>query len=396
MLTESDLERLQSGIGGRADGVLSLYCDINPARPENAGKAWLKRVKNTISEMPELHRPRKHGPTMAQALYELLAEERPDARTLALFAAEDAHGDLLLERFDLQVELPVVDLAHGRVEARFGRPYIAPFVYAFDEYERVGVLHLRRGAWRFWEIFLDEVEEATRTFAELTPQDWEELQRTIKGLESIPFRVKSTTLKDKVQARVQVWAHKFYGRLARLLEKAVIARDMNRLVLLGEDWQMRLFAGYLNRNLRGRIVGMVEQPSTAADPNPKELLARVRPVLDAAERAEEMALLDSIREQPGVWGLAAVLDALQIGRAEVVVLPWQVDQTVWRADESGLFFADATAGAEAEAGPGRDVPLRDHIFDLAASYGTRLEFVRGESEDRLKREFAGVAARLRW
>ena len=56
------------------------------------------------------------------------------------------------------MELPVVDLAHGRVECRWGEPYVTPLLYALDEYERAGVLYLDQMSWRFYEIFLGEIE----------------------------------------------------------------------------------------------------------------------------------------------------------------------------------------------------------------------------------------------
>jgi hypothetical protein len=42
------------------------------------------------------------------------------------------------------------------------------------------------------------------------------------------------------------------------------------------------------------------------------------------------------------------------------------------------------------------VALRDVIVDLAIAHGARLEFVHGEAESRLFREFGGLAALSRW
>ena len=42
------------------------------------------------------------------------------------------------------------------------------------------------------------------------------------------------------------------------------------------------------------------------------------------------------------------------------------------------------------------VALRDLIVDLATAHGARLEFVRGEAESRLLREFRGLTALSRW
>jgi hypothetical protein len=40
--------------------------------------------------------------------------------------------------------------------------------------------------------------------------------------------------------------------------------------------------------------------------------------------------------------------------------------------------------------------LRDVITDLAVDFGSRLEFVRGEPEERLLKEYQGLAGLLRF
>jgi peptide subunit release factor 1 (eRF1) len=41
-------------------------------------------------------------------------------------------------------------------------------------------------------------------------------------------------------------------------------------------------------------------------------------------------------------------------------------------------------------------PLRDLVWVLGRDFGAKLEFVRGEAEERLLHEFQGAAALLRW
>ncbi|RMD62692.1 MAG: hypothetical protein D6826_06770, partial [Alphaproteobacteria bacterium] len=121
---------------------------------------------------------------------------------------------------------------------------------------------------------------------------------------------------------------------------------------------------------------------------------KVQPVLDAAERESEMALLDAIREQPGVWGMDPVLDALQTGRVDVLVLPWDLDARIWRCAEG--WFGGTPEMAKLFCDDPQEVALRDHVWDIARDFGARLEFVRGRPEERLKREFSGIAASVRW
>jgi hypothetical protein len=137
------IQDLQAAFSDSSTPVLSLYADINPARPENAGRAWVRRIKNTLKELLESGESKPDNSLCEQVLA-LLEQERPSARTLVLFASRNPAGKPVLHRIDLQVELPVVDLAHGRVEARWGEPYLTPLFFAFDEYERGGSLRYGR------------------------------------------------------------------------------------------------------------------------------------------------------------------------------------------------------------------------------------------------------------
>ena len=126
MLRKDDIHFIKDTIVPHSAPLLSLYADVNPANPDNAGRAWLVRVKNTLRSL-------SLPPDLPEKVIEALEFERPEARTCALFAGKD-----LLRMYTLRVDLPVVDLAHGRVDARWGEPYVFPLVYMIDEYERYG------------------------------------------------------------------------------------------------------------------------------------------------------------------------------------------------------------------------------------------------------------------
>ncbi|MFT0789055.1 VLRF1 family aeRF1-type release factor [Synechococcus sp. H55.10] len=392
---------LQAAFGDSSTPVLSLYADINPARPENARLAWVGRIKNAIKELPEF-REGKRDPSLYEQILALLEQERPSARTLVLFASRNADGKLVLRRIDLQVELPVVDLAHGRVEARWGEPYLTPLIFAFDEYERAGVLHLSGARWHFYELFLGELREDTEVFANISADEWRELQELAGRIENVVAerRARSGGTFDKLSpkereaAKVSLWMHKLYQRLAQALDKAVDRLGIERLVLMGEAWQVSHFEGYLNRGLRNRIVARVGHPTNFHAPTPQDILERVLPVLEAAERRGELALLERIREQPGAWGVDAVLDALQLGRVEILVLPWRLETTIWRCPDGSV--GGTQEMARLLCPEPQPVALRDQVWVLARDFGAKLEFVRGEAEDRLLHEFQGAAALLRW
>lgn len=383
MLTKDDVRFVHERIAPHAAPVLSLYADVNPGRPENARRAWVIRVKNALRE---LELPEEVRARVVDALEEQVI---PEARTLVLFASQD-----LFRRYDLHCELPVVDLAHGRVEARWGEPYVTPLVYAMDEYERAGILWLEGERWRFFEVFLGEIQEAEQIFAAVDPEDWQRLRECDRSRGAALARPHPYPDRDKYSRRLEAWGYRFLRRLGHLVERAVAEREIHRLVLLGRQEATRNFEQCLSRAMRRRVVAHTSE--TPPDASPRLVLETVGPVLEAAERAQELRLLESVCSQPGVWGLSATLGALQQGRLAVLVAPWTLQARVWQCPDGWVAASRQEALALcADPGP-KEVPLRDHIAELAADFAARLEFVRGEAERRLTAELGGLAGLLRW
>lgn len=401
---ESQLQRLRQWSETAETDVLSIYADVNPGKPENVGRAWLKRIKDALKDLPEiLNRQGRRDQPLYDQVMALLEAERPEARTIALFAHRDVHDRLYVERLDLQIELPVVDIAHGRVDARYGAPYITPLWFAVDEYQRAGILLLSRERWRFFELFLGEIREDEEVLGEIDAMEWQALEETSRRIseewsiraEKPGGRYDKLSFKERMATQISTWVHRMYGRLSRLLDKAVDNLAIERLVLVGEQWQTSHFETYLSRRQQRRIVAHVPLWPEAHKTSVTALLRRVEPVLIAAERRGELALLDQIREQPGLWGIDPVLDALQLGRVRRWVLPWSLESKIWLCPKE-RFVAATQEIAKILCEQPVVVPLREHCLRLALEYGAEIEFVRGDAEQRLLKEMGGMAALLRW
>jgi peptide subunit release factor 1 (eRF1) len=382
VLSKDDIHFIKSTIVPHSAPLLSLYADVNPANPANAGRAWLVRVKNTLKSLPL---PRD----LPEKVIEALEFERPEARTFAVFAGKD-----LLQMYMLRVDLPVVDLAHGRVDARWGEPYVFPLVYMIDEYERYGVVFVEREKWRFYDVFLGDIEERADAFLELHSDHSRKLEKrpAVRLLQGAVLR--GGAAGDRFERHVEALAHRFYKRAAHTLEKLVETAHTDWLILMGPDEETHHFEQCLPRALRTRTAGLVPPP-----PNPQasagEILKTVLPFIIDNRQARELALLSELRER-GLWGLADGLEALQMGRFHLVVAPWTLGVKALRC-AGGLVVLDRTA-AEAYC-PGQsvqEVSLPDVLPDLAAAHGARLELVQGEAEDRLIREFDRLAGFPRW
>jgi len=388
MISKDDVRTIRQNLAALPTPVLSLYADVNPGKPFNHAKAWVARAKNSLKDLDLPAELRKR-------FVEVLEQElSPEARTLVIFGHVDGRGVHIL-RYPLHVDLPIVDLRHGRIEARWGEPYVAPLVYALDEYERTGIVWLRGAQWKFYEFFLGEIEERTGVFAEIAPEIWKELDEFDPNRVRALAIAKNAGLRDKFARRMETAAHRYLKRLAGLVEKAVSEMEIRRLVLLGAADSMNIFLQMLTKGMRDIVVARITDVP-AREATPTQVWAKVGPVLDKLERDGELALLEEIRTQPGVWGLDPTLDALQLGRLDLLVVPWNVDVRVLRTPSGIVAATPEPLEVLCPGEPREEVLLRDVMCELCEAYATRLEIVSGPAEEKLLKEFGGLAGRLRW
>ena len=393
MIGKEEIRRIRELIGAKEGPILSLYVDVNPAKPENAGKAYALRAKDAMKALnvPE---------GLSERVLEVLKNQVLEARTAVFFAGEDLFEVLLL-----QVELPLVnsvktaflDEKAGRylvdgVLAYFGEPFLLPLVYALDEYERYGVVYVDQEKWRVFEVFLGEIEEVHDAFLALDTEAWRRLSLDAPGRRFNLGRISGGAAQDFFAKRLETWEERFYKALAHELERLSEARGFTRLVLMGPEEHTKLFLGHLPKRLRERVVAELPSlPHPGASPG--EVLKRLEPVLEEVERREEVKFLERLEEAyPKAAFGPEVLARVQEGRVEVWVLPWHLEQEVYLCQD--FAFADE-AQALAYCESPEKKPLAAVLAPLAVGYATKLEFVRGEAEKRLL-ERGGMAALLRW
>ncbi len=390
VLKKNDLKELEV-IKAKTPPVLSLYVLTNPADPDVAQytfdfkkKPYVIRAKDTLKALgvPE---------ALSRRVLDRLEHDAPQAVTRAIFAGED-----FLEVYDLGVELPVMDLKTGLVEARWGEPYVAPLFFALDEFEPYAVVLLDQERWRLFEVFMNQIEEVEDAFRAVAPEEWRELKESAPAVpkgQGYAAAARGGAAKDKFHRRLLEWTNRFYKKLATELERFVNERGIERVILVGPEPDTKHFESFLSKALRPKVVGHVGAPG-GGRVAPSAVLAAVRPLIAEVERAEEARLLDTVREK-GIWGAEQVLRALQEGRVYLWVLPWRLDLAVYYCpEEKFAAFSEAEARAVCAAPERR--PLKDLVDELAAVYGARLEFVRGEAEERLTTEFDGMAGLVRW
>lgn len=371
MATTEAIRGLRDRISDHPGPVLSAYVNVNPAHPENQGRAYVTRLKSALKDCgaPE---------DLSGRALEFFRDEPPHARTIAFFAAPDG----LFEARRLNLDLPE--------EVRWGEPDVAPLMLALDEYESYGVLLMDRERFRFLVTSLGEIEEVTEAENPLNTAGWREL--TISPANATP---RGGSSKDDFEDRVEENTRRFYREVGETVRREVKRQGIGRLILAGPGERTADFRKTLPGELRERVVGEVHVPADAPE---GEVLERISSAHRRAESYRETELLESAREN-GVRGMRDTLEALQEGRVYHLLAVWPLDGEVSWSDEDGVAVPEGSPLETAYAGRQTRVrPMVDVLLELARSRGARIEFVREDSEayENLRDEFGGLAGLTRF
>ncbi|MCA2004679.1 MAG: VLRF1 family aeRF1-type release factor [Ignavibacterium sp.] len=383
MISKKDIQFIKEQIEFHKEPVLSVYADVNPAKPENARQGWKIRIKNSLKEnnIPDY---------IKSKVLEVLEIEKPSAKTVAIFAADD-----FIERYDLNIELPVVDVVNGKIDLTWGKPNITPLVYAIDEYERTGILYLKKKGWQFYEFFLGELRELEETFKEIKKSEWDDLESSVEEITKDFFKERVPTHPDKFPKRVNSYIIRFYKHLAGLVEKIISSNDIKRLILLGPDEQTKFFSQYLSKSTRN-IIAAFAGDLPVHEASPARISEKVNNLLEKIERENELKLVNNISNSDFVSGVENTLEALQMGRVYDLIVPWSLNVKVFRCDDGYLSSSEEKVKSLCGNNKIETIELKNIIIDLAINHGGRIEFVRGEAEEKLMKDFGGLAGLLRW
>lgn len=386
MLDKPTVTLIRETIAPHEGPVLSLYLDVNPANPDNVRKAHVRRAKDALRDLKV---PKDFAEDIVQRLS--LEHVIPQGRTLVVFAGADPAK--LFETLYLQTELALLDLTDG-VIARWGKPYVAPILFAVDEHERYGLAYVSSDEWRYFEVFLGEIVEL-RGADRLDPSaDWRQYTQARRN-PSITGPVQGGSDHDRFDARQEDWTLRHYRQAAEELVEAVNAAGLDRLVLIGQDAAVRDFEAQLPNTLKSKVVARTSAPSDT-NISATHWLTMVTPLLERVEREHESALLDQVRER-GIWGVDETLAALQEGRLSTLLVPWGAGLDVYRCEQSGLVASTEEEAERICVGEAHAlVGLKEVLPELVERHGPKLEFLAGEPSERLKKDFGGLAGITRW
>ena len=323
------------------EDVLSLYLVVDPADEKNQGQAkWPIFLKNALAEIekdldPEQTKQWKNvrlsdtsertkWARIRLRLENFLDGYRPQGKTLALFIGPERQ---------VVYELPVAlsNFAH------YGKPQIAKFLRALDEYQEYLVVLFAQDRARAINMFLGESAEDVTIHVD---QIWHR-------------KVHKTAHDATLSSRLDEIDRRFARHAADELEKHFLSsNDVERIIFGGNLQLAHAVRNYMHPNVADEVIAMLPIP---IDTTPHDIAVQLRPVAVAAERDVEKQLVDVLigRARAGgraVLGQGAVNEALERHAVSELVLTYPADMVA--ADEllvKALYSSADTEFVEGEA-----------------------------------------------
>jgi peptide chain release factor subunit 1 len=182
---------------------------------------------------------------------------------------------------------------------------VAPLALQLDEYQPVGVITVDAAGAKIYIAAGRVAEEETS------------LREKVHHLSKV-----GGWSQMRYQRRRDKEIKHFAGEVAKRAEAVFAEGDVSRVLLAGRDRMVAAVEEELSPAWRGKVIGTVRWDLDASD---DELLAKIRPVLEEAERDEEARLLERFagelrRGGLAVAGTGAAERALQMGAVDTLLV----------------------------------------------------------------------------
>jgi hypothetical protein len=336
-----EVERLRSLHS--EEGILSVYLPIDPAVALHHGHvALLMDLLRPLRQAASRERGARLEAESEKLLAYVREEYTPRGSVLCVFSSAPAG---VWTALTLPSRLPAV--------ARFETsPFLAPIDAALEDLPPSVVALINQNEARLLRTELGGLGDTSRMRS------------------AVPGRQRQggwSAFRYERDRQEHVDAH--MRRVAGALDDLLRSDEFEYLALGGTDEATHALESELSESLRSRLAGRFHKEMFATD---NEVLEAALPLIEAAERARERALVEEAVQGAFAGGRAALgvdetLQVLNEGRAHLLVI-----------GEAAYHSA-----------------LGDQAAPLAWSGGARLEVVHGEAEAMLE-PHAGIGALLRY
>jgi hypothetical protein len=245
-------------------------------------------------------------------------------------------------------------------------PYVRPMLAVLDEYHRACGVLTGKGPTRVWELYQNEMREATAF------QD--------PSLRKPNYAV--WRAEHRIHNRANELAKRHFRRTAEVLEQMYRAGAFELLVVGSHDHEVPTVVEFLPLELRNRVAGTFTIDASAIL---GDIKFEAQSILDRYERDEETRLVSDTLQRNAMGGLAAVglSDCLWAGSLSAVqslmiqegaVVPGVI------CDQSG-WLAESGETCPLCGNPTRAVPdVTDELVTAVIEDGGSIEHVTAETE----------------
>jgi hypothetical protein len=351
--------------------VLSMYVNIDPVdhmANDMAVHSLLDRI-----------RPLAHDESLDR---EARLSVREDIEQIELAARRErwnpgSIGIFSSSRQGVFEEVALPRLVHEQVVVD-ATPFVRPMLAVLDEYHRACVVLISKGSARAWELYQNEMREAT-AFHDLT----------LRKPNYAVWRAE-----NRIHHRKDELAKRHYRRTVDVLEQMFRSGGYDLLVVAGREHEIPAFVEFLPYELGLRLAGSfaIDDSALLGD-----IKAEAQAVLDRYERDEETRMVAEVLDRAAMGGLATtgLTDCLWAGSVSAVQLLLVQEAAALPGvvcDESGLLALSGDICPES-GNPTRPVPdIIDELVTRVVDDGGAIEHVQAETAltDHV------VAARLRF
>ena len=356
MIDLADIHRLISQAD--ADRTLSLFLMVDAARLENhaATPGWRIWLKNALRELHVEHPNDATFDALVKRAEERLDSHGGHAKGLALFVTPSGE-----QVFDLPV--PLLENA-----VSYGRPSLAPLLWAIDEYERTLILVVDQEHARFISGYMGGASREGMHNNDFAAYDFREKTQMPTG-HNRGGRIAGGSNRDAFAATEGDHRRRFFQEVAVQARQLMEENKVDRLFIGGSEEAAHAVKKEMHDEVAKKVVAVLSIPQHLDD---AAVVRLVGPVAVEVERQREVELVDEVINfaksgSRGALGHAAVAACLERQQVELLVLPW----------------------------PMQDPELRDRLPREALLTGATIELVSGAAAERLNAE-GGVGARLRY
>jgi peptide chain release factor subunit 1 len=371
VVTRADVERLVR-FDGRGARILSIYLDLEPERQVTRSyRIVLEDLVKAVREPLEKDHMRDLE-TEAAKVQELLEQEEPGGRGLAVFSSSAA-GLWLTYR----LPVPVPDRLSFDVH-----PLVAPLLGLIEDHERYVVALVDKQSARLTTVFEGRID-SVQTFTDDVPGKHDQ----------------GGPAQARLQRHHEDHVLRHVKRVVQRLSEGLRQRAFDRLILAGPEEATVEVRERLPRELARRLVATVPAEMFATD---AEILRMTLEVEQRAERESEEGLVTAVMDAsrsngPGACGMSTTLEAVWLRQILSLVVADGLTATGSECPVDGRLYPDPPGpcpmcGAETRA----VADIVDRAAQLALEQDGDVEIAHEGAGQRLRDACEGMGALLRF